>query len=311
MVAQNLPPAAKLEWAETQRQEGNKLFAKGLYEEAIDVYLTCLVAADKDAPPEQNKSDNDETDLSNSSNDNKDTIIETKIGDDDDWERVVEKEVKLPVLLNLSQCTFKLSMHKKTCTFCDLVLEMECGKTEPKVYFRRGRANNSMGMYDDARRDLDMSLKLLGKQEKSEEVIKMEHSVKKEMIKLDTMIESAEKNRARQEKAMKRMLGGKSTDNPTQENTESRDEPNKTKGEEESLYTDVGRKREYSTLRAPRRTIQQQNEPNPLHRNRAFVCCMKAAERGLRKILYLLGDEDAMSKSYDSEDDKDTAKKEM
>ena len=141
----------------------------------------------------------------------------------------------------------------------------------------------------------------------SEEVIKMEHSVKKEMIKLDTMIESAEKNRARQEKAMKRMLGGKSTDNPTQENTESRDEPNKTKGEEESLYTDVGRKREYSTLRAPRRT----NEPNPLHRNRAFVCCMKAAERGLRKILYLLGDEDAMSKSYDSEDDKDTAKKEM
>ena len=42
-----LPPQQKLQWAKHQRMEGNKLFATGEYKEAMDVYLTCLVAMDQ------------------------------------------------------------------------------------------------------------------------------------------------------------------------------------------------------------------------------------------------------------------------
>jgi len=46
MIA-NLNPQQKIEWAKYQRKEGNALFEKGDYTEAMDVYLTCLVAMDQ------------------------------------------------------------------------------------------------------------------------------------------------------------------------------------------------------------------------------------------------------------------------
>ena len=312
MAVQQLQPSEKLEWAERQRIEGNKLFSKGLYKEAMDVYLTCLVAADNGASKKKNEeSKRNETDISsNSSKNEKDTTIETSVGayDDDEWEKLTEEKVKLPVLLNLSLCTLKLSMYKKTCTFCDLALEMECGKI-PKVYFRRGKARTSLGFYNIARQDLQRAIKLLDKEENNKELSKMKSSVEKEMSKLDSLMEKAEQNKARQEKAMKRLLGGKSKEKPMKENTKSvdRDVPSETQTvvEEESLYTNFGNKREFSTLRAPRQTVQKKpthlNEPT-FHR-RLFAFFVKAAERGLRSLLYLLGDEDAMTKSYDEEHD--------
>ena len=42
-----MTPAQKIEWAKNQRIEGNLLFSKKKYKEAIDVYLTCFVAMDK------------------------------------------------------------------------------------------------------------------------------------------------------------------------------------------------------------------------------------------------------------------------
>ena len=364
MFVKTLSCPEKLEWAERHRQNGNKLFARGQIMEAMDVYLTCLVACDtstntdkddekdddddknKNASTKCNKADNDVNDgngedtvdiidLSNSTS--HDVIIETSIGrtdddvdDDDSWEKQVEREVKLPVLLNLSLCTLKLSMYKKTCTFCDLVLEMECGKTVPKVYFRRGKARIHMGEYRKGKEDLQFCLKLLedaynstsASTSASEEFSKMENSVKKELSKLSTMIANAEKNRARQEKAMKRVLGGKSVepcdpvrvplDNENNDpNPKSSISSNNTSDtgiteEDTSLYKDLKKKRDYSTLRAPRRLKEkptqdyQQQQPS-IHdyRNKVFVCCVKAVERSLRKILYWLGEDESMTRSYD------------
>ena len=111
MFVKTLSCPEKLEWAERHRQNGNKLFARGQIMEAMDVYLTCLVACDtstntdkddekdddddknKNASTECNKADNDVNDgngedtvdiidLSNSTS--HDVIIETSIGRTDD-----------------------------------------------------------------------------------------------------------------------------------------------------------------------------------------------------------------------------------
>jgi len=254
----------------------------------MDVYLTCLVAIDKSG---------DET--LDEAHDDIATATAKSISNTD-WDKRVDKEVKLPVLLNLSACTLKLGMFKKTCAFCDMALEMESGKC-PKVYFRRGRAHIAMGMYEKARHDLNVSQTYLLAEERSEEVNKMVQSVKKEIAKLEAMVETAEKNRARQEKAMKRMLGGmpRTKDDGLEQIQTLEYSSNEVLSDpsgEERLYNDVG-KREYSTLRAR----SNDKIPREEEQRGALVWYIKMVERSLRKILYWLGDEDAMIKSFDGE----------
>ena len=43
-MVSTLSPEKKIEWVAMHRQRGNTLFQKGNYKEAMDVYLTCLVA---------------------------------------------------------------------------------------------------------------------------------------------------------------------------------------------------------------------------------------------------------------------------
>lgn len=301
----SLTPEDKLEWAENQRQEGNKLYSKQQYKEAMDVYLTCLVAIDKSChDPIIGNTDNDVM--------NNDII----------WEQQVEQQVKLPVLLNLSACTLSLGMFKKTCAFCDLALDLRIGNTSQKLYFRRGRARMGLGLYCEAKEDLIVSMDILQRQESEKadsngvdkkEICKMKLSVEKELLRLEVLVVSAEKNREKQTRAMQRILGGgkvktdvnlkvgsfmETSHNGINANDKSR---NSTSACEERLYSTIVSQREYSTLRAPSYT-NAIGAVGATHRkggNSVFVWYIKILERSLRKILYWLGDEEAMTKKFD------------
>ena len=241
-----LLPHEKLQWAETHRQHGNKLYSKGKYIEAMDVYLTCLVAIDKS--------------------------VDNNVDDGyPHWEERAEKQIKLPVLLNLSACTLKLGMYKKTCAFCDMALELQHGLS-PKVLFRRGKARISMGMYKDARGDLLSSLTLLDEKEQNDETLLMKRVINKEVTRLQSAENSAEINRARQEQAMKLMLGGHH--NQLQESTQAHQL-------QEGLYFNTMKKREYSTLRAPYPSREIINHKDESY----FVVTLKFVACSLRKML--------------------------
>lgn len=298
-----------MQWAESHRQEGNTLYSQQQYKGAMDVYLTCLVAIDKSP---QNPSD----EVGNIAYSNT------------DWEQKVEQQVKLPVLLNLSACTLKLGMLKKTCSFCDLALDLDIGKTSPKLYFRRGSAKTSLGLYEEGKQDLAMSMEILRKQESDEasndladknEICKMRQAVEKEMLRLESLVVSAERNHQRQTRAMQRILGGEKEAAVTQVTGETsingssaeilRNDVTKSgrrsanaSTSEERLYNTATAQRKYSTLRAPLQTNVQEIA-GERHRNGTFVWYIKTVERSLRKILFWLGDENAMTKSFDDVED--------
>jgi tetratricopeptide (TPR) repeat protein len=188
MVAM-LPPQQKLLWSKHQRTEGNKLFAAREYKEAMDVYLTCLVAMDqssKDDSKAQEECD----------------AIPTE---------QIEEEIKLPVLLNLALCALKLGMLSKAEKFCNYVLEMESGKRSTKANFRRGRTRMLMGHYVSAELDLVRALELndeiaTTKDCDLKEVQSEREVIVREMEKLDRLVTQAEKNKEVQKKAMERVF---------------------------------------------------------------------------------------------------------
>lgn len=206
-MTSNLTPSQKLEWAKDQRMEGNKLFVKKEYKEAMDVYLTCLVAMDKIISHGDDSKRND-------------GISNEKLKSSSIQRKKIESELQLPVLLNLSLCTLKLGMLNKTQQFCNLALDIPCGRKNPKVYFRRGKARMLMGLYHDSRLDFDLALQILSNEANDilntnfsssnieNERYKEKEAVLKELRKLDTLEKSAKINSNRQKKAMKSLLGG-------------------------------------------------------------------------------------------------------
>jgi len=192
-MTSKLTPIEKLEWAKQQRLEGNRLFKKQEYKEAMDVYLTCLVAMEKDSLSP--------TTTSSSHN--------VSVG-----RAQIEFELQLPILLNLSLCALKLGMLSKTQEFCNLAMEMSCGRTNPKVFYRRGKARMLMGNYHLSRLDLDVALELLisqnndidddGNLKKQKEI----QVIRREIQKLDNLERSGKVNERKQKKAMKKILGG-------------------------------------------------------------------------------------------------------
>ena len=290
----------KLDWAESHRKKGNELFVKGKYKEAMDVYLTCLVAIEKPKSNDATK-DHSVSDMT-----------------DEEWEETVEKLVKLPVLLNLSACSLKLGMFKKTCQFCDFGIELESGKSSAKLYFRRGKAKISLTEYDEARIDLNKCLTLLQEEEENmdkevdskmmETIRNMKRSVDKELKRLDDMILVSKRNHEKQAKAMKKVLGGERSNNKSNDQESRSVEESEKIVDETPLYSESNGLREFSRLRAPPRNYfsssLEKKEEN-VSRSSAFVCCIRAVEHVLRKMLYLLGDEEAMTKNFDDDDDGD------
>ncbi len=262
----------------------------------MDVYLTCLVAMD----------------IKNS----KTSIIEEQSveASEDCWKDKIDDEIKLPVLMNLSACTLKLGMHRKTCSFCNMATEIKSGSVNPKVSFRRGRSYMLLGLYKNARNDFNNCLKLLNNSNDESDSCKNEiDAVNRELRNLDSLIIAADKNRKRHEKAMKIVLGGE-TFIETQESSKS-DQANvndnyvNDKDLDKGLYSDIhtskSSQREYSTLRArpsKQKALIEATSSTPERPLPYVMWYAQMLERGLRRILYWLGDEEAMSRSFEEKE---------
>jgi hypothetical protein len=177
------------------------------------------------------------------------------------WKQVTEEQIQLPVLLNLSACTLKLAMYKKTKIFCDLAIDLPCGKTSPKAFFRRAKAQMSMGSYQDAKRDLVHCLDLVvRKNDRSPQQNDGERAsdldlaarVEKELAKLEILMQRAEANRQKQKEAMQRVFSGTSQKKIVDGNVYADSDDDVNQLENEFMqYDNKEKRREYSLLRAP------------------------------------------------------------
>mmetsp|Transcript_59744 Transcript_59744/g.88619 ORF Transcript_59744/g.88619 Transcript_59744/m.88619 type:complete len:524 (-) Transcript_59744:190-1761(-) len=235
-MTSNLSPDEKIQWAKEQRVRGNALYGKGNYKEAMDVYITCLVGMD-----DKSKDDSDENTKENDGDSTDDALRERKRK-----ELATVREIKLPVLLNLSLCAIQLKMGKKAEQFCNFALEslptdcqkkiekteMENSKDDDvyvdditfasKAYFRRAKARIIMGKYISAKSDLELSLEMMqtlqssinvnvennDKRGSNVTVQKEIDAVKNELRKLNALQRAAVQNKRKHEKAVRVVLGG-------------------------------------------------------------------------------------------------------
>ena len=231
-----LNPQQKIEWAKYQRTEGNVLFARGEYKEAMDVYLTCLVAMDQSSsqsssPPSDDAAlvpsadDNDEK--TNDGRRNDDDVTNDDEDDEQQLNIQIEKDIKLPVLLNLALSALKLGMLSKAEQFCNHAIETELGKQSAKAHFRRGRVRMLMGHFVSAELDLDKAHELIDtnmimrnsdniivtdindREENNQKLKELENEktvILREKQKLNRLVNHAHKNEKQQRRAMQKLF---------------------------------------------------------------------------------------------------------
>ena len=249
----------------------------------MDVYITCLVAMDK----LKGSADTDDKGGEQAAqNGESAAAAETAAVYSQDS---IERDIQLPVLLNLALCALKLGMLRKAESFCNFALEKTLGADCPKAYFRRGRARMLMGSYEDARVDLerarDLLLRLDNDANADADAAQQEaelKAVKKELQKLERLEITARKHKKEQKKAMKKLWDhntdtyGKrhdagASDNTSDESTlapdtdaniavsssasaaKSESQTNANVQSERGLYSDVRERRQFSTLRAKKK----------------------------------------------------------
>ncbi|CDW76411.1 tpr domain containing protein [Stylonychia lemnae] len=84
----------KYEWVNNQREEGNKIFKKGIYDQAIDTYLKALCGMDFGKQ-------------------------------DEDQEERVNKDLKAPILNNIALCLIKQNKFMRSNQMLDQVLKVD------------------------------------------------------------------------------------------------------------------------------------------------------------------------------------------
>jgi len=277
----------KLEWARHQRAAANRIFKRGEYAEAMDVYITCLVAMDKLAVSadadgdEQSKNERGTIDCAETT-----ASAATVVSED------IQRDIQLPVLLNLALCALKLGMLRKAESFCNIALQLSLGANCPKAHFRRGRARMLMSSYEDARIDLERALELLLHNNAGCDGAKVNESstsastareaelkaVEKELQKLERLENMARKHKKEQKKAMSRLWGDNNNNNkgeayggtieesisasvkdtneletPLTNAANVENQTNANVQSEKGLYSDVRERRQFSTLRAKKK----------------------------------------------------------
>mmetsp|Transcript_30115 Transcript_30115/g.54572 ORF Transcript_30115/g.54572 Transcript_30115/m.54572 type:complete len:395 (+) Transcript_30115:256-1440(+) len=270
MIA-GLDPPQRIEWAKHQRQEGNVLFAKGDYKEAMDVYLTSLVAMDQTPA----SSDKNISAMNNGGESDNDLLLKVQI----------EKEIKLPVLLNLALSALKMGMLSKAEKFCNFAMEMDAGRQSVKSHFRRGGVRMLMGHYALAELDLDKALELLNTKmmllddddcpiwndAENERAV-----IVREKQKLSRLVNQADKNRRLQKKAMEKLF----------QSDENKDPMLKAGNMEEALSL-------YPEMKGPKQIpMLQNNDHYALEEYQLswFGWYMRMVGRCAQKLLDIIGD---------------------
>ena len=319
-VLSALSAEEKMEWARQQRVEGNKLFSREEYTEAMDVYITCLVAMDK---LKQGSADK-EGDSDGASSDGV-------------FSEDIEREIQLPVLLNLALCALKLGTLRKAESFCNFALQTSLGADCPKAYFRRGRARMLMGSYDDARSDLQRAVDLLqnenadkgGDSNTNDNTAREAElkAVRKELQKLERLEFAARKHEKVQKKNMKRLwdtgksnaveangttpdqsISSSAVDISSVKAEKSEGQSNASAENKKGLYSDVQERRQFSTLRAKKRievSVEEEDDDVDVVSPSFFQWYLSLFERCLRKTLHILGDEEGARMDYPTPEDKD------
>jgi hypothetical protein len=273
----------KKQWAEEQRQYGNQLYREERYEQAIDVYLTCLVVAQQEkklAPPDT-QSQSQSAGL-----------------------------LFLYVMNNLAQSTLALKWFRKTEQFCTLALQEVYVNAEydpdagagagtdvnngsgdepsgggatrstnidatslkypkqqhqiAKLYYKRGKARRLGGLYKDARIDLETALQWIewlsnnktkadstlenqDKEQDGQAVADSRRVVERELQLVAKASVEARRNKERQQQAMQKVLSSSQKDT----NKLSDASTAQSATSRPSLFPEINGKRAFSTLRAP------------------------------------------------------------
>jgi len=243
----DLSDADKIKWAALQRNEGNSLYQQGSYQEALDVYLTCLVVK----------------------SDSKDFM----------------RQVFLPCLNNLAQCTLMLGMYLKTETFCTMALDELVETNDDKIddplvaklYFRRGKARRLSGSYDLAKKDLQLALGM----------VEDTQPIQRELQMIHRAVVEAERNRRRQERAMQQMWSVSSDSKP----------------EGHCLYEDSKKRRPYSTLRSKPRSDDEVDTVPAKAQLSYWEYYMAVVGRIAERLLIMTGDKETIGRINEAKED--------
>lgn len=120
----------------------------------MDIYLTCLVAVDYN---NNIGSTGRKDEYGNEDIDDVNKRLQHQIRREN-----LEREVQLPVLLNLAACALKLSQYNKVEQFCNIALnDLSSSQENAKLWYRRGKARMLTGQYDGAAADFEMAQKQL------------------------------------------------------------------------------------------------------------------------------------------------------
>lgn len=168
------------------------MFAERKYEEAMDIYLTCLVAVDYNNNMGSTERKKEKDDLDDENKRRQHQIIRREN---------MEREVQLPVLLNLAACALKLSQYKKVEQFCNIALnDLSSSQENAKLWYRRGKARMFTGQYDGAADDFKMAHKLVATTNgtTAEQV-----AIERDISKLATLKQRAKSNHIKYRDAMK------------------------------------------------------------------------------------------------------------
>jgi tetratricopeptide (TPR) repeat protein len=165
------------------------LFAERKYEEAMDIYLTCLVAVDYNN--NMGRTEREKDDLND----------ETKRQQNQIRRENMEREVQLPVLLNLAACALKLSQYKKVEQFCNIALnDLSSSQENAKLWYRRGKARMFTGQYDGAAADFKMAHKLIAT---TNGTTAEQAAIERDIFKLATLKQRAKSNHIKYKDALK------------------------------------------------------------------------------------------------------------
>lgn len=258
---EDLSDEQKLEWAQIQRKEGNQLYARKEYKEAIDVYLTCLVVK------------SDSTDFMD--------------------------QVYLPVLNNLAQSTLQLGFYRKAATFCTMALEEESKiKHRPeaisKLYFRRGKARRLSGDYEVAIEDFVKAKELLSDESDAEH-----KAIQKELFLVKQSTKEGKRNEGKQKYAMKRFFDQNAVEVDAINDESVNPSNNPAAGQkkfESSLYG--SKKRAYSKLRAKKGNDDTDSDPTT--KQLTYVQYYLAVIGSIaERLLIVLGDEETIQKEQE------------
>ncbi|EEC45224.1 predicted protein [Phaeodactylum tricornutum CCAP 1055/1] len=215
-------------WAEAQRSLGNEFYHQQEYEQAIDVYLTCLIAVQPQ----------DESDC-------------------------LVLVLFLKVMNNLALSALQLGWYKKTIDFCTLALDRVRKQQSlhshqqhvqlqmTKIYYKRGKARRLRGEYKQSRADLRAAQSQISVGEyiiidESQQQQSFQEAIDKEFQLLHQAEFQGRRNQEKQQRAMRQILLhsgekqlalGTATDQAANECI--------------ALYAEKASKRTFSALRAP------------------------------------------------------------